>query len=283
MTDVAVRAASGTEHRARPARGRRLLDRLSSPVVIAPVVFFIWFMALWQGGVLHAIFSLPTYNVPYPSTIVEEIDSHGPVILRAMQASLPAAFIGYALGMTLGFLIATILVRTAPGAITTVLPTLSATNSLPIVALAPLIASFTGPGLVLKVIVVAVMTTPLMTVYAVRGLTSVDPTALELMRSIEATRGQIYRAVRVPTALPFLFTALKSAVVLALIGTIVSEAVRGFEGLGHVIIDSLGKWDAPRAWLALIAIAGTGICWYLIVEVLERFALPWEEASRRRT
>ena len=199
-----------------------------------------------------------------------------------MQASLPAAVIGYAVGMTLGFLIATILVRVAPKTISTVLPTLSATNSMPIVALAPLIASFTGSGLLLKVIVVTVMTTPLMTVYAVRGLTPVEPTALELMRSIEATRGQIFRAVRVPTALPFLFTAIKSAVVLALIGVIVSEAIRGFEGLGFVIVHSMGRWDAPRAWLALVAIAGIGIAWYLIVRLAERLALPWEEASRRK-
>lgn len=258
----------------------RVIGRVMSPVVLAPVVVLVVFLAAWQGGVLHSAFSLPTYNVPYPSTIVDELGDNGPVILRAVQASLPAALLGYAVGMSLGFVLATILVRVAPGTISTILPTLSATNSLPIVALAPLIASFTGSGLLLKVIVVTVMTTPLMTVYAVRGLTSVEPTALELMRSIEATRGQIYRAVRVPTALPFLFTAMKSAVVLALIGTIVSEAVRGFEGLGYVIIQSMGRWDAPRAWLALVAIAGSGIIWYLVVQVIERLALPWEEASR---
>ena len=261
---------------------RRLTQRILAPVVIAPVTLALVFLTLWQTGTLHGIFSLPTYNVPYPSTIFDELGENGPVIWKAVQASLPAAFIGYAVGMSLGFVIATILVRVAPGTISTILPTLSATNSLPIVALAPLIASFTGSGLLLKVIVVTVMTTPLMTVYAVRGLTSVDPTALELMRSIEATRGQIYRAVRVPTALPFIFTALKSAVVLALIGTIISEAVRGFEGLGYVIIQSMGRWDAPRAWLALLVIAGTGILWYLAVQILERIVLPWEEASRRK-
>jgi NitT/TauT family transport system permease protein len=262
--------------------GERLTRRVLSPVVIAPVTVLVVFLALWQTGALHGAFGLPEYNVPYPTTIYENMGDNGPVIWKAVQASLPAALIGYAVGMSLGFVIATILVRVVPSTISTILPTLSATNSMPIVALAPLIASFTGSGLLLKVIVVTVMTTPLMTVYAVRGLTSVDPTALELMRSIEATRGQIYRAVRVPTALPFIFTALKSAVVLALIGTIVSEAVRGFEGLGFVIIQSMGKWDAPRAWLALLVIAGTGIVWYLAVQILERIALPWEEASRRR-
>jgi NitT/TauT family transport system permease protein len=89
--------------------------------------------------------------------------------------------------------------------------------------------------------------------------------------------------VRVPTALPFVFTALKSSVVLALIGTIVTESIRGFEGLGFVIADSLSRFDAPKAWLALVVIAAMGICWYVVVEVLERVALPWESASRQRT
>jgi NitT/TauT family transport system permease protein len=72
-------------------------------------------------------------------------------------------------------------------------------------------------------------------------------------------------------------------VVLALIGTIVTETLRGFEGLGFVIADSLARFDAPKAWLALLVIAAIGICWYLVVEVLERVALPWESANRQRT
>ena len=86
-----------------------------------------------------------------------------------------------------------------------------------------------------------------------------------------------------PSALPYLMTALKSCVVLALIGTIVTETLRGFEGLGFVIADSLSRFDAPKAWLALLVIAAIGICWYLVVEVLERVALPWESAIRQRT
>jgi NitT/TauT family transport system permease protein len=88
--------------------------------------------------------------------------------------------------------------------------------------------------------------------------------------------------VQVPTSLPYLFTALKSSVVLALIGTIVSEAVRGFEGLGFVIIDSMGRFDAAKAWLALVAIAAIGIASYIAVEVVERLAVPWDAGSRHR-
>jgi NitT/TauT family transport system permease protein len=153
----------------------------------------------------------------------------------------------------------------------------------PIVALAPLLALWLEPGLGLKAVVVIVMTVPTMVAYTTRGLTNVDPTAVELMDSIEASPNQLYRLVRVPTALPFIFTGMKSAVVLALIGTIVVEAVRGFEGLGFVIQDSLSRFDAPKAWLALLTIAAIGITWYVVIDVLERLALPWEIASRRRT
>lgn len=256
--------------------------RFLQPAVIAPVIVFVAVVAAWQAGAFHALFDLRTFTVPYPSAIADGAAEHGDAMLKALGATLPAALVGYACGMVVGFAMATLLVRFWPGAIAYLLPALSATNSLPIVALAPLIALFVGPGMLLKVIVVTIMTAPTMLVYAVRGLTNAEPTALELMASIEATPGQVFRLVRVPTALPFVFTALRSSVVLALIGTIVSEAVRGFEGLGHVIVQSMGRFDAPRAWLALVAIAAIGITWYVLIGALERVVLPWELSQRRR-
>jgi NitT/TauT family transport system permease protein len=196
--------------------------------------------------------------------------------------TLTAALTGYLLGLALGSLISTLLVRFAPRLVSDVLPLLSATNAVPIVALAPVLALWIDQLYLLKVVVVTVMITPTVVIYLVRGLVNVEPNALELMASIEASANQTYLMVRAPTALPFLMTALKSSVVLALIGTIVTETIRGFEGLGFVIADSLSRFDAPKAWLALLVIAAIGICWYLVVEVIERVALPWESASRRQ-
>jgi len=139
---------------------------------------------------------------------------------------------------------------------------------------------FVGYGLPVKVIVVAFMTTPVMVVYTVRGLTSVNAETRELMASIESTPGQVYRLVQIPTALPYIFTALKSMVVLALIGVIVTEAMRGFEGLGFLIADAMSGFEAATAWLALVAIAFLGIVAYLIVGLVERLVVPWDAASR---
>lgn len=266
-----------------PARSvvRRALAVVPAQAFVAPLAVLAFGLGLWQLGAFHAAFNLKTFTVPYPSAIVAGWQDNGSTITEAAQATLPAAVLGYVVGMSLGLSIATVLVLAAPRLIERILPFLSATNSLPIVALAPLVALFTGPGVLLKVIVVAIMTTPVMVVYAIRGLRDVDPAAVELMASLEATPNQLYRMVRLRTALPFIFTALKSSIVLALIGTIVAESVRGFEGLGFVIVQSMGSFKAVEAWLALIAIASIGIGWYLIVEGLERLAIPWDAGRRR--
>lgn len=259
----------------------RLVRRLWTPVLVAPVAVFVLVGVLWQGGAFHALFGLKLFTVPLPSTIIDGLPRNGPEVFEALRVTVSSAILGYASGMLLGFAAGSLLVRYLPDLTSRLLPVLTATNSLPIVALAPLVALFTGPGVLLKVIVVTVMTAPIMIVYTVRGLREVDPTVLEMMASLEATPGQVYRVAQVRTALPFVFTALKSSVVLALIGTIVSEAVRGFDGLGYVIVDSMGSFKVALAWLALIVISVLGIAWYLVVAVIERMALPWEAQHRR--
>jgi len=256
--------------------------RLWTPVLISPLVVLVLVVGLWQGGIFHAVFGIRAFTIPLPTAILDGVPENGPVILGATWVTLTAAVLGYVSGMTLGFAIGSLLVRFLPDLTPRFLPVLTATNSLPIVALAPLVALFTGDGIVLKVIVVTIMTAPVMTVYTVRGLREVEPTALEMMASLEATPSQVYRMVQVRTALPFIFTALKSAVVLALIGTIVSEAVRGFEGLGFVIVTSMGSFKGPLAWLALIVISVIGIAWYVAVSIVERVVVPWEVTNRRR-
>jgi NitT/TauT family transport system permease protein len=266
----------------RPGAAKRVLRAVTSPLVLAPIVLAAFIVAIWQFGVFHALFNIKPFTVPYPSSIEAALGADHTEILDAVSVTLPAAFGGYLLGMLLGLTVGSLLVRFAPRLVSSLLPVLTATNAVPIVALVPVLALWLDDGFLLKVLVVAFMTTPTMVIYTVRGLTNVEPAALELMASIEASPNQVYANLRLPTSLPFIFTALKSSVVLALIGTIVAETIRGFEGLGFVIADSLSRFNAPKAWLALLVIAAIGISWYLIVEVLERLALPWESASRKR-
>jgi NitT/TauT family transport system permease protein len=250
--------------------------------IVGPIVVFVVVATAWQLGLFHAIFGFKTFTVPYPDGIVAGIEKHGPKLLDALAESMPAAVTGYAAGIASGFAVASMLMLAAPGLANRVLPVLASVNAVPIAALAPLLALWVGPGFQLKVLVIIVMTVPIVVVYTMRGLMAVNPTTLELMASLEASERTVFRTARVPTALPFLFTAMKSCVVLALIGTIVTEVVTGFKGIGFVIVASLSAFQTIQGWLALLAVAGIGITWYLLVELAERVLVPWDAATRRR-
>ncbi|HET9457015.1 MAG TPA: ABC transporter permease subunit [Candidatus Limnocylindrales bacterium] len=255
--------------------------RVVTPAVLGPLVVFVAVVGVWQLGVFHAVFNMKTFTVPYPSGIVGGIGEHAPRLIAALSESLPAAVVGYAGGIVLGFALASLLVLAAPGLANRVMSVLASVNALPIAALAPLLALWIGAGFGLKAVVVVIMVTPTVVVYTMRGFTSVDPMTLELLASYEATGPTVFRTVRVPTALPYVLTAMKSCVVLALIGVIVTEVVTGFSGIGFVIVASLGAFQTVQGWLALLTVSAIGITWYLLLEGLERFAVPWDAATRK--
>lgn len=276
-------ATPATERPERPLGSRVAIAvrRGAAPAVVGPIVVFVVFVGMWQLGVFHAIFNLKTFTVPYPAGIVGGFGQHAPRLAGALAESLPAAVVGYFAGIAVGFSVAAILMLAAPGLANRLMSVLASVNALPIAALAPLLALWIGAGFVLKALVVVIMITPTVVVYTMRGFTSVNPTTLELLASYEASAATVFRTVRVPMALPFLFTAMKSCVVLALIGVIVTEVVTGFTGIGFVIVASLGAFQTVQGWLALLTVSGIGITWYLLLEGLERIAIPWDAAARR--
>ena len=114
-----------------------------------------------------------------------------------------------------------------------------------------------------------------------RGLTQVEPSALELMRSYAASDTEILRKVRIPNALPYFFTALKLATTLALIGAIVGEYFGGASlVLGRIIVQSASSLKFDVTWAAILMAAIAGIVFYLIVAAVERLVIPWHSSVR---
>jgi NitT/TauT family transport system permease protein len=114
-----------------------------------------------------------------------------------------------------------------------------------------------------------------------RGLSGVEPSAIELMRSYAATEGEILRKVRIPNSLPFLFTALKLASTLSLIGAIVAEYFGGQGSvLGRMIVQSASGLKFDITWAAVTLAAVAGITFYLVIALVERAAIPWHASSR---
>jgi NitT/TauT family transport system permease protein len=243
--------------------------------VLAPVVFLVAFIALWQARVFNDIFGLETFAVPLPADILSAAGDNKDGLLTGFKETFDAALVGYVVGNLLGFVIALVLLAlpvTVAGRFSAVC---TAVQALPIIAIAPIVALYIADPLWFKATVVMFMVFPSMLVYAYRGMTAVDPTALELAASYRASSGQILRMIRLPNALPQVFTALKYTTVLALIGVVVCEILRSQDGLGFVIHDSLQSFGTSKAWAAVVVLSGTGVIAYLLLVLCERVFFPW--------
>jgi NitT/TauT family transport system permease protein len=164
------------------------------------------------------------------------------------------------------------------------LPVAVAINAIPIIAFAPIFNNWFGLLSPASKIAIVAMTTyfPAM-ISTVRGLTSVDNLSLELMTSYAAAPMTIFRKLRLPSALPFIFSALKVATTLSMIAAIVSEYFGGSTaGLGFRIRDDAGLFKYPEAWSAIFIAALYGILFYTLVSAVERALLSWHISFREK-
>jgi NitT/TauT family transport system permease protein len=164
------------------------------------------------------------------------------------------------------------------------LPVAIAINAIPIIALAPIFNNWFGALNPVSKMAIVVVTTffPTM-VSTVRGLNSVDPLSLELMRSYAASQWEVFRKLRLPSSLPYIFSALKVATTLSMIGSIVSEYFGGSTaGLGYRIRDDAGLFKYPEAWSAILVASLYGILFYLVVSAVERALLAWHVSFREK-
>ncbi len=162
------------------------------------------------------------------------------------------------------------------------LPLAIGASAVPIIAFAPLMNNWFGVlNPLSKMMIVAVLVFFPVVVNVTRGLTSVEPAALELMRSYAASEWAILRRLRVPNALPYFFTALKIGITLSLIGAIVGEYFGGSSDvLGRVIVQSASALRFDVTWAAIVVGAVTGIVSYMVIVAIERIVIPWHASVR---
>lgn len=224
------------------------------------------------------------FILPAPSAIwaaLAENWTEGYAILPAARVTLFEALGGLILGTVLGVATAFIVSR-FPTSRDTVLPLAIAINAIPIIAFAPVANNWFGilSPLSKMAIAATLVYFPIM-INVLRGLTSVEVSALELMRSYAAGPTAVTREVRVPNALPFFFTGLKVATTLSLIGAVVGEYFGGLSAtLGRVVVSAASSLRFDVTWAAILVVSLTGIVMYLLVVGLERLVIPWHPSVR---
>jgi NitT/TauT family transport system permease protein len=251
---------------------RRVVKQMSE--WLPALVVFVVVIGLWEG--LDRALHVEQFLLPRPSAIVSAVWTQRHTLWPAGWYTFKEALGGFLIGSSLGVLAATFVGRfkTAGNAL---MPIFIAANAIPIIAFAPIFGAWFNPvSAESKIAVAAVLCFLPVMVNTLRGLQSAKPRQIELMRSYAAGELEIWRRVRVPTALPFVFTALKVASVLAMIGAIVGEYFGGaLNALGVLINSNASVFHFETAWAGILVASILGVALYAAVVLAERLVLSW--------
>ncbi len=253
------------------------------------VALFLVIAALWEGS--KALFALPDYKLPHLWQIAEAFvrpTPKGPVWLVLLQdAAYTAleALVGFSLGSVTGFAIAVLFQRYIPLR-NGFLPYVIASQTVPIIAIAPMIVVGMGalgaPPWLSKSVIAAYLTFFPVVINVLRGLESVDRDALLLMRSYAATDRQIFRLLRLPASVPYLFTALKISATASVIGAIIGELPVGSTrdiGVQIVVGSQYNTFNPGFLWATIIAAALLGLIAYAAVALVEQRVVRWKREA----
>lgn len=242
---------------------------------LPPLISLVILLLLWEG--LGRANFIPHYVLPQPSAIAAAVAASWPNVLHHSLATLTTVMIGFAASVLISLPLAVMIAgsRTLEAAI---YPLLVITQSVPKVALAPILIVALGATAFPRVIVTVLVAFFPLVVSSVAGLRATPPELLEMARSCRATRWQQLSRIRLPFAVPFVFAGLKVAIALCVVGAVVAEFVGADEGLGYLIQTSMAFFKVPLAFGAVAVLAILGIVLFGIVELAERALFPW--ASR---
>jgi NitT/TauT family transport system permease protein len=245
-----------------------------------PVILLIVIIGAWQLGAFHALFRLREFQLPYPLQIAQAIVDRSDVLWRdAVFFTGPEAAVGLLLGGLLGFGCA-VLFASLPFLRRGGLPIAASLNSIPIIAVSPIAVLWLGFGPPSKIAVVALMVFAPMVINAFKGLYSIESESLELMVSLAASPREIFWKLRLPHALPYVFTALKVGTTLAMIGALVAEFFNAQHGLGVTLSNNIQVAKMPIAWAAIVVAAIVGLLLFGLVSLIERAVIPWHVSIR---
>ena len=242
-------------------------------------VVFVLGIAAWEGLVRGL--DVERFLLPPLSDILETFWDQRDTFVSAGLFTFKEALGGFVVGAGAGILVAIVLARWR-GLGSALMPYAIAANAIPIIAFAPITNNWFGilsPAS--KVAIAAVICFFPVLINTLRGLTSVNPSSIELMRSYAAGEREIFRRVRIPNALPYIFSALKVATVLAMIGAVVGDYFGGSDqALGILIRRSAGVFAFEEAWAAILVACVLGIAFYAAVALVERLTMGWHVSSR---
>lgn len=257
----------------RGSRRNALLGEVLPPLALLSLTVAAWALVSARSG-------LSAFILPSPAEVARAGWETRDLLLPALRTTLLETGLGLIISIGLGAAIAAA-IDLSPVLRRALYPLLVASQTVQILAIAPLLIIWFGFGLTSKVLIVVLICFFPLTLSMADGLASADPDLLALFRAMGARRGQIWRMVRLPSALPAFFSGLRIAVTYSVVGATIGEWVGGTEGLGLYLLRSKNALATDQVFVAILITSAVSIGLFLLVTLLERLALPWYHTRQR--
>jgi NitT/TauT family transport system permease protein/putative hydroxymethylpyrimidine transport system permease protein len=248
------------------------------PLIVVIALLGLWQLAAEWDWIANAL-NIKPFLIAAPSDIAQSLVDDRELLASDAWVTAQEVVLGFALAALLGFAFAVVM-HVSDVLRRAFYPLLVASQTVPVVAIAPVLVVWLGFGIGPKLAIVALVCFFPITVNTLDGLRSVDPEMTRMMRSLDAGRGQTLRRVEVPSALPFLLSGAKIAAVVAVIGAVFGEWSGSDKGLGHLILVAQGQLQTARVFAAVVVLSALALLLFGALALVERRVAWWGRADR---
>jgi len=249
------------------------MRRWLPPVAVIAAAIGLWELAARWDLIAEAL-QIQPFLVPAPSDVAEALWRDRELLADNAWVTAQEVVLGFALALVAGIAFAVIL-HLSDLLRRSFYPLLMASQTVPVIAIAPILVVWLGYGLGPKLVIIALVCFFPITVNTLDGLRSVDPELPRMMRTLDAGRSQVLRRVELPSALPFLFSGAKIAAVVSVIGAVFGEWSGANQGLGHLILVAQGQVLTDRVFAAVFVLSTIAIAMFGLLSLLERRLAWW--------
>jgi NitT/TauT family transport system permease protein len=240
---------------------------------ILPLAGAAGLLAIWWA--LIAVFHVRPFIAPSPEVVAITLWQKFPMLMANLLPTAIEAVCGFTLGNLTAIIIATVFVH-RKAMEEAFFPTAALINSIPVVAKAPILILLLGNGLAPKIAIAAIICLFPTLVNMVRGLEAVTPQAMELMHVLSASKREVFIKLRLPTSVPYLFSALKIAASTSVVGAIVGEWIGSQEGIGALIIQATYNFDSALLYATVLCGSCFSVLFFLTIRLIERVVISWQ-------
>ena len=249
----------------------------SQKQIYYPTIYMIIFFLFWEISCF--ILKIPVYFLPSPIDIIDAFREFSEAIIENSIQTFYTTFVGFGMAIIFGLMIG-ILIGWSNNIYAGLYPIMVGFNSIPIVAVVPILVLWFGIGDVPAVLTAFLISFFPIVVNVATGLATIEPELEDVLRALGANRYQIMTKVGIPRSLPYFFGSLKIAITLAFVGSVISETVAANSGIGHMMLTAQSNFEVPLVFAGLVALAIEGIGMYAIMALIEKKFTFWAHRSQ---